>query len=720
MDDNGSGKDSMLDVFVFESNQLIEKLEEIMLNTEQANALNSDDINEIFRVMHTIKGSSAMMMYDNMSKLAHSVEDLFYYIREKKPDKVDISSLCDLVLSASDFIKAEVAKASNGQEPDGVGDDIEAKIKQYLQKTMEENGDAPGDAKKPAKAEPSKKADNKAKAEDSGKSSDESEQMPSEKRGEVSPDASRFIIKCYFEDGCKMENIRAYTIVRNLMEDAEELYTYPKDIINALSEFIMENGFVVLMATKLTEKQLRQVFEEALFLKSYELRRVDRYDEELKSYNLTEDDTEKIKEKEEQKPAAENAKTPAKPNKNAAPSGGPASAKSAKLRLISVNVNKLDNLMRLVGELVISESMVTRNKDLKNLQLDNFNKASRQLRKLTDELQDIVMSIRMVPIAGTFQRMQRIVRDMSRKLNKDVEFVTVGETTEIDKNIIDHLSDPLMHLIRNSMDHGVEPEEVRIKQGKAPKARVTLTAQNTGGDVMISVSDDGSGINKEAVLKKARENGIISKPDSEFTDSEIFQLIMQPGFSTNKNVTEYSGRGVGLDVVKKNIEEVGGSVTAKSVEGKGTTFTMIIPLTLAIADAMELSVGDSIYTLPTVSIKQAFRAKSKDIIYDNNGHEMIMIRGNVYPVIRLHEMFKIDDAVKKFEDGILIMIEGENKAACLFADQLIGEQQVVVKPLPKYLMRYSVKDAGIEGCTILGDGSISLILSAKGIISRVI
>ncbi|MEG6572772.1 chemotaxis protein CheA [[Clostridium] cellulosi] len=709
MSDN-NGRDQMLDMFIFESNQLIEQLEEIMLDTEKEGELNSENINEIFRIMHTIKGSSAMMTYNNISKLAHSVEDLFYYIRENHPDNIDISEICDLVLAASDFIKQEVSKVDEGKESDGDEKEIEARIKQYLAK-ISGSEEVKRDAA-PAAA---------AKAEEK-----KPEPQPEEeaKNSEVPPDDFRYIAKIYFDEGGQMENVRAYTISRNLMEFTHEMYTYPKDLLNTPPEIVLENGFMIFFATNLEEKQLRPIFEEALFLKSYEISRVESYESELQKYNLTSADSTKIKDTDSQK-AKTTTTTPAKvPENNSAKNnaGGKDSSapKNNKMSLISVNVNKLDSLMNLVGEIVISESMVTRNPDLKGLQLDNFNKAARQLRKLTDELQDIVMSIRMIPIAGTFQKMQRIVRDMSRKLNKDVEFVTVGEDTEVDKNIIDHLSDPLMHLIRNAMDHGVESEEERIKKGKAPKARITLTAHNTGGDIMISVSDDGQGINKEKILKKAREQGLLTKPENEYTEKEIFNLLLLPGFSTKDKVTEYSGRGVGMDVVKQNIEEVGGSISIKSVEGEGTTMTIIIPLTLAIADAMELSVGNNIYTLPTVAIKESFRAKEEDIIYDNDGHEMIMVRGNVYPIIRLYDLFKVDTDIKKLEDGILIMIEGDNKTACIFADKLIGEQQVVVKPLPKYLARYSIKELGIEGCTILGDGSISLILSAKNIINRII
>lgn len=700
-DSNGSGRDQMLDMFIFESNQLIEQLEEIMLETEKNGELDSENINEIFRIMHTIKGSSGMMEYQHISKLAHSVEDLFYYIREKKPQNIDISEVSDLVLAASDFIKTEVTKVDAGNASDGDETEIEARIKQYLAVLSGEKPNA--DAQKGTQ-----------KLQSDVNESNEAQ------NSEVPSDDFRYVAKIYFEEGGQMENVRAYTILRNLMEYTHETYTYPKDLLNTLPELILENGFIIFFATNLEENQLRPIFEEALYLKSYELTLVESYQGELVKYNLAKGDSAKVIDSAASSKSEKLPENTAPMRRNSESSSSAPSSKGSKLSLISVNVNKLDSLMNLVGELVISESMVTKNPDLKDLQLDNFNKAARQLRKLTDELQDIVMSIRMIPIAGTFQKMQRIVRDMSRKLNKDVEFVTVGEDTEVDKNIIDHLSDPLMHLIRNAMDHGVESEEERVKKGKAPKARVTLTAHNTGGDIMISVSDDGCGINKKKVIEKAKRNGLLTKPESELSDKEIFSLLLLPGFSTNEKVTEYSGRGVGMDVVKQNIEEVGGSISIKSVEGEGSTFTITIPLTLAIADAMEISVGGCIYTIPTVSIKESFRAKESDIIYDNDGNEMIMIRGNVYPIIRLYEIFKIDTPVKKLEDGILIMIEGDNKTACIFADKLLGEQQVVVKPLPKYLVHYPVKESGIEGCTILGDGSISLILSAKGVIGRVI
>jgi two-component system chemotaxis sensor kinase CheA len=277
-----------------------------------------------------------------------------------------------------------------------------------------------------------------------------------------------------------------------------------------------------------------------------------------------------------------------------------------------------------------------------------------------------------------------------------------------------------MHLIRNAMDHGIESEEERVLKGKNIRGKIALEAKEAGGEVIITVTDDGRGLEKTKILKKARERGLTNKPDNDYTDREIFSFILLPGFSTNDNVTEYSGRGVGMDVVKKNIEQVGGSVFIDSKIGAGTSIMIKIPLTLAIVDGMEISVGKSIYTIPTTSIKQSFKPDKRDLIENAEGTEMIMIRGNCYPIIRVHSLFNVETPVQNLWDGIIVMIEGEEKSACLFVDRLIGEQQVVVKPLPSYLLKYSVKKRGIAGCTILGDGTISLILDVGEIINRVI
>lgn len=386
-----------------------------------------------------------------------------------------------------------------------------------------------------------------------------------------------------------------------------------------------------------------------------------------------------------------------------------------KQSIISVSLSKLDKLMDLVGEMVIAEAMVIQNPDLKGLELNNFQKAARQLHKITGEIQDVVMSIRMVPVAPTFLKMHRIVRDMSKKLGKTVQLNLIGEETEVDKNIIDHISDPLMHLIRNAIDHGMELPEEREAIGKSRTGTVTLEARNSGSDVLIIVRDDGKGLDKQKILQRAKENGLLNKPENEMTDQEIYNLIVLPGFSTKDNISEFSGRGVGMDVVTKNIEAIGGSISVESIEEMGSTFTLKIPLTLAIIDGMNVKVGNTCYTIPTISIKESFRPKDTDIIKDPDNNEMIMVRGRCYPVMRLHEYYGVANAVTELTEGIFIMVEAKDRVVCIFADELLGQQQVVVKALPNYI-KNTRKIKGITGCTLLGDGSISLILDIGEII----
>jgi two-component system chemotaxis sensor kinase CheA len=313
--------------------------------------------------------------------------------------------------------------------------------------------------------------------------------------------------------------------------------------------------------------------------------------------------------------------------------------------------------------------------------------------------------------------MHRIVRDMSKRLAKEVHLDIIGEETEVDKNIIEHISDPLMHLVRNSVDHGMEDPEEREAKGKPRAGVVTLEAKNAGSDVLIIVRDDGKGLSREKILKKARENNLLFKNEEDMTDKEIFNLILLPGFSTKDKVTEYSGRGVGMDVVTRNIEAVGGSLTVDSIADKGTSITMKIPLTLAIIDGMNIKVGAARYTLPIVSIKESFRPKQGDVFQDPEGNEMIMVRGNCYQVRRLSEMYQVKTKITKFSDGIIIMVEQDEKTVCVFADELLGQQQVVVKALPQYIQSFK-KIKGLAGCTLLGDGSISLILDVARIVNN--
>ena len=308
--------------------------------------------------------------------------------------------------------------------------------------------------------------------------------------------------------------------------------------------------------------------------------------------------------------------------------------------------------------------------------------------------------------------MTRIVRDMARKLNKQVELEITGEQTEVDKNIIENISDPLMHLIRNAVDHGIEPLQDRLASGKLPVGKIRLEAKNAGGDVWIIVQDDGGGLNREKILAKAVERGLIDGIDNVLTDKQVYAFILHPGFSTKETVTEFSGRGVGMDVVAQNIMAIGGTINVDSVAGKGTAMSIRIPLTLAIIDGMLVKVGQSIYTVPIIAIRESFRLKEQNLITDTDGNEMVMIRGQCYPVLRLYERFRIREGKTNLYEGIMLMLEADGRSICLFVDSLLGQQPVVVKALPGYIK----KKQGIAGCTLLGDGSVSLILDVAGLL----
>jgi two-component system chemotaxis sensor kinase CheA len=351
--------------------------------------------------------------------------------------------------------------------------------------------------------------------------------------------------------------------------------------------------------------------------------------------------------------------------------------------------------------------MVSQNPDLNGLQLDNFNKAARQLQKIINELQDVSMSVRMVPLSLTFQKMHRIVRDMCRRLGKEVKLEIIGEETEVDKNIIEHITNPLMHLIRNAVDHGIEMPDERVKNEKPRSGTVTLEAKNESGDVWIIIKDDGFGLNKEKIYNKARMNGVTQKSIEELSDREINSFILAPGFSTNEAVTEYSGRGVGMDVVVKGIEAVGGSVILDSDEGSGTVISIKIPLTLAIMDGLIVNVGETSFVIPITSIRESFKADENFNIADVNNEVIIMIRGEPNPIVKLKDRFNlVSSTSENYYDGVMILVENEIKSMCLYVDAILGQRQVVVKPLPEYIKEVK----GMSGCTLLGDGTISLIL----------
>ncbi|MCI8276139.1 MAG: chemotaxis protein CheA [Lachnospiraceae bacterium] len=695
-----NGMEAMLETYLYETNSLLDALDELLVNDEKIGDFSSDDVNEIFRSMHTIKGSSAMMEFNSLSTIAHHIEDLFFYIRDKGIESLDPEhkkELFDLMFRSGDYLRSEVQKVEEGSplsaeaEIDSFANEINAFLKKISNVADESAEEAAPEA--PASGE---------KTAVPG--------MPDD------PDAAAFL-HIYLEEGSGMENLYAFMII-NALQDAFAFRCYPPDVETNpdTSAEIVENGFYIAFDSQDDVEQAESILKSQAHIRSYEMLENPGKKAEAAAPVVSDTKAQEAPPAKKETPAsagqaaAAPAKAPAAPAKAHAP---------VKQNLISVNVMKLDSLLDIVGELVITESMVTSAPELNQLSrdsFDNFMKSARQLRKLTDDLQDIAMSLRMVPISGVFQKMNRIVRDMKQKLNKDVRLIIEGENTEMDKNIVDSIQDPIMHIVRNSMDHGIEEtEDERIRAGKDPQGTLILAATHTSSEVVITVTDDGYGMDPAKLLAKAAEKGLLTKPAEEYSKKEALNLIMLPGFSTNQTVTEYSGRGVGMDVVKKNIESVGGTFALDSELGSGTTVTMRIPLTLAIMDGMKVTVGKSIFTIPIANIMQSFKITTDEIIYDDYGNEMVARMDSFYPVVRLHRFFNLDTDITSLEEGILLWVEANDRSYCIFVDQLIGEQQVVVKPFPTYLNSFELKNFGINGCTILGDGSISIILDVLGL-----
>lgn len=668
--------DSVLDMYLFEARQLLEQLDDILLRAENDQAFDKECVDEIFRIMHTIKGSSAMMQFNSIMTISHKIEDLFFYIRENGADKKYNEELVNLVFKFTDFIKGEISKIETGEPLEENLEQFEEEIYAFLQ--LISTG------------------------------STAAEEAVLTKDSAVKEIQEKYAVKVIFDDDIGMENLRAFMIVNQLKESGIDFSYKPQNVetISETSQDIVKEGFFIYLYDKESLEPAVGVVREALNVKNYTVLEYgsENKNEETKNdvVNAQAINNEEIKTAQ----AAKNEKT----------EKAESSAKHSKQNLITVNLSKLDKLVNIVGELVIAESMVAADNEIKKLNLDSFTKSTRQMRKLTDELQDIVMSLRMVPVSGIFQKMKRIVRDMGKELNKDVELILSGEETEIDKTIVDGISDPIMHLVRNAMDHGIESEDDRINKGKNKKGTIRLSASNTGGEIHITVEDDGRGFELKKILEKAKTKDLLTKVESEYTPKEIFQFLMLPGFSTNETVTEYSGRGVGMDVVKSNVEKVGGTVVLDSKEGIGTVVTFKIPLTLTIVSGMQVVVGDSEFIIPIKNIQQSFKTTEKEIIHNTDGGEMILIRDKCYPVVRLNEYFSISTEITNIDDGILILVESGDGSLCLFVDKIVGEQQVVVKPLPPILAKYSLKESGISGCSILGDGSINLILDIGNLI----
>lgn len=664
-----SGMENMADMFVFETGDLLEKLDEILMRTEQEETIGTEDINEIFRTMHTIKGSAAMMSMHNMSTLAHAVEDLFFIIREDPEVKYDKPALYELLFSASDNLKSELDSLYD-DAPLTDFSELENKIHAFAA-TM--------------------------KGQPATGSSDTSPADTATYEGLFPDDEKEGVLtyKVTYSESCAMPDMRALVLLRALGKMCEVTKTFPEDLdADNAGDEISKKGLYIKLITDDPDGVL-----------------------DLMKNAVNVDNAEQVK-KPEPKPQPAPRPAPAQPAPKLAQPANAAPKKPAEKHeqsMISVKLDKLNRLLDLVAEIVITEGSVISSPDLRkaDIDLDRFNKSSRELKKLTDELQDVVMSIRMVPVSTAFQKMNRVVRDMNQKLKKNVTLVFEGQETEVDKSIVDILNDPLMHIVRNAVDHGIEGPETRAKAGKTEPATVTLSAGYDSNEVVISCRDNGAGMDTAKLMAKAKKNGMLTKPENEYTDKEIFNFVVAAGFSTNEKITEYSGRGVGMDVVKKNLEKVGGKLIVDSKFGEGSVFTIRIPLSLSILDVLSVDVGNENFSVPVSAISEAFSCKAENFITDPEDNEFIMLRDKCLPLIRMGKHFDIPNAEQDVTKGIMLCCNDGGKEAILMADRITVDQQVVVKPFSPLLDAYPLKESGLAGCSVLGDGSITIILDMK-------
>jgi len=390
----------------------------------------------------------------------------------------------------------------------------------------------------------------------------------------------------------------------------------------------------------------------------------------------------------------------------------PTTPRNVKTTSIRVDIDKVDSLINLVGELVITQSMLSElGNNFDASKVDRLQSGLEQLLQNTKELQESVMRVRMLPISNAFNRFPRVVRDMALKLGKNIDLKITGEQTELDKTVMEQISDPLVHLVRNSLDHGIEMPQERLDNNKSATGTVFLNAFHQGGNIIIEVGDDGAGLNIKRIQEKAIEKGIIAA-NEQLTESQVHDLLFEAGFSTAEAVTDISGRGVGMDVVRRNINSLGGSIEVESEQGKGSTFRIRLPLTLAILDGQLVKVGAETYIIPLISIIESLQVDEKQIKYVSGNIELYRLRNENIPIIRTYDEFSIKDANQNLKNSLLVVVEGEGHKAALLVDDLLAQQQFVIKSLETNYKRV----AGISGATILGDGTVALIVDVAGFI----
>ena len=699
--------DEFISIFISEANEIVEGLENDLVLLED-NKSDEDLLNKIFRSAHTLKSSAGTVGFTTMSELNHVAENLLEKVRSGKLDVTP--KMITVLLEFLDTVKIMLQNIIDGKgEADGVNniESLKAKIKAIADGNENiETVATPEPKRETQKTEELKEEVKEAKVEEPEKSS-----------GLNMFHIDMGFKATIFDNGIDplmfLNDLKAIGTIKNLKIDYSNVPT-----ISSLEDpYACYTQFSLYLETNSTIEQVQNIFLFVIDDNDINISDVkgnvqgDKNKSQTEVQELVETKKEEthIEETKENTLQAEAKTEQAKPQ---APAAKSSSAKLQAPSTVRVDTRKLDSLMNLIGELVIAQSRIMQL--TQSLDIDNgLKEAVSSMDRTSRQIQEEVMNIRMMPVGPIFNQFHRYVRDLNLELNKEVKLVLKGETTEIDKNMLEQLSDPLKHIIRNSMDHGIEKtKEERIERGKPEFGTITMSAAHQEGHVVIEVSDDGNGLNKEKIYNKAIEKGLLSK-DGKYTDAEIYRTIFSPGLSTAEKITDISVRGVGMDVVRANVEKMKGKIEIKSEEGKGSTFIIKLPLTLAIIEGITFALGEQIYIMPLISIIEQMKVKNEQIKPFEGRGEMIKIRDEYLPLIRLHKVFEIDTQVDDIDNGIVVVVEAGYRRCAIFVDELLDQQQVVIKSLDSAFSKHS----GISGGTILGDGRIALIIDIQGLVN---
>lgn len=685
-----------LEIFIDETKEHLQNLNDQVLILE-AEPENIDTVNEIFRAAHSLKGMAGTMGFKRMQRLTHDMENVFSEVRNGKlnvnADMVDIVFKC---LDAIEGYLANIVESSDEGTEDN--EELIGLLNAALEGKCdtgepEETTSAPKVEAAPAGSEDRKKylqipiADFEKNAMNEAKANG----------------MNVYATTVYIQESCLLKAARAFLVFKGLEGKGEIIKSVPS--VQDIEDERFDFDFSMFILSEKPIEEIKKIIENVSEIEEAVIEHFEIPDQVQETVAMT--DTEK---KTEDKPVAEK-----KEEKKTTSSNSAKSSKPVVNRSVRVDIEKLDDLMNLVSELIIAKNGLVSVTGDARVQVQTFNEQIEYLERVTTNLHESVMKVRMVPIESVVNRFPRMIRDLSKKLNKEMELIMTGEDTELDRTVIDEIGDPLMHMLRNAADHGLESTIDRLKIGKPKVGTIRLDAYQDGNNVTIEVSDDGAGVDVEKIKRKAIEKGTITEEQAEFmTDKEAVDLLFAPAFSTAEKISDVSGRGVGLDVVKNKIEGLGGDVEVVTKLGEGTKFIVRLPLTLAIIQALMVNISDEMYALPLNSVVTIEEIVPEDIKYVQT-KEVINLRGTVIPLVRLNEVLDIEPMEKDENDDeglIVVIVKKGDRQAGLVIDKLLGQQEIVIKPLGKYIRVPKL----ISGATILGNGEVALIIDSNTLV----